>query len=50
MASLLRSYKLLGKINDFYRELKVTVCNPIIDKVLKEALQLRQKQQSFGPE
>lgn len=41
-SSYLRCYKLLGKQQEIYREVQVSVCMPVIDKYLKETLNLRQ--------
>jgi hypothetical protein len=34
-ASYLRCYALMGKHQDIYREIQVTICMPLIDKYLK---------------
>ena len=45
-SSYLRCYALMGKHQDIYREIQVTICMPLIDKYLKQTLNIRQTQQA----
>ena len=42
-ACYLRCYKLIGKQQEIYREIQVSICMPLIDKYLKETLNMRQQ-------